>query len=80
MTINDAVANRTIRLLKERGITQYRLEQKSGIMHGAMDRILDGRNKTVTLTTIYKLARGFDMSFFEFLDDEVFSSKELEID
>lgn len=80
MTINEAVANRTIRLLKEKGITQYRLEQISGIKHGAMDRILDGRNKTVTLTTIYKLARGFDMTFLQFLDDEAFHSEEIEID
>ena len=80
MTINDAVANRTIRLLKEKGITQYRLEQNSGIKHGAMDRILGGQNKTVTMTTVYKLARGFDMSFFEFINDEVFYSEELEID
>lgn len=80
MTINEAVANRTIRLLKEKGITQYRLEQNSGIKHGAMDRILDGLNKTVTMTTVYKLARGFDMTFFEFLDDEIFYSEEIEID
>ena len=80
MTINDAVANRTIRLLKEKGITQYRLEQNSGIKHGAMDRILGGQNKTVTMTTVYNLARGFDMSFFEFINDEVFYSEELEID
>ena len=80
MTINDVVANRTIRLLKEKGMTQYRLEQKSGIKHGAMDRILDGRNKTVTMTTVYKLARGFDMSFWEFVKDEIFYSEEIEID
>lgn len=80
MTINDAVSNRTIKLLKEKHITQYRLEQKSGIFHGALDRILSGQNKTVTLTTLYKLARGFDMTVFEFMDDEVFRSENLEID
>ena len=80
MTINDAVAKRVIKLLKENKMTNYRLERKSGILHGALDRILNGQNKTVTLTTVYKLARGFDMTIFEFLDDEVFRSELLEID
>jgi len=80
LTINDAVASRILELLKEKKITQYRLEQDSGITHGAMDRILNGQNKTVTLTTVYKLARGFNMSFFDFLDDEKFKSPLLEID
>ena len=56
------------------------LERKSGILHGALDRILNGQNKTVTLTTIYKLARGFDMTYMEFLDDDVFRSELIEID
>lgn len=80
MTINDAVANRISKLLKDRNITQYRLEQESGIIHGAMDRILTSQNKTITLTTLYKLARGFNMTIFEFLDDDVFRSGDLEID
>ncbi|MCM1306639.1 MAG: helix-turn-helix transcriptional regulator [Bacteroides sp.] len=80
MTINDAVAKRIIKLLKERQMTQYRLEQNSGIAHGAMDRILTRQNKTVTVTTLYRLARGFDMNFFDFLDDDVFRSEEIEID
>ena len=80
MTLNDAVAKRVNKLLKEKNMTNYRLEHKSGILHGALDRILNGQNKTVTLTTIYKLARGFDMSYLEFLDDEVFRSKLIEID
>ncbi|MBQ7374033.1 MAG: helix-turn-helix transcriptional regulator [Clostridia bacterium] len=80
MTLNDAVAKRVVKLLREKKMTNYRLERKSGILHGALDRILNGQNKTVTLTTIYKLARGFEMSYMEFLDDEVFRSELLEID
>ncbi len=80
MTINDAVANRIAHLLKLKNMTQYRLEQESGIIHGAMDRILTGQNKTITLTTLYKLAKGFNMTIFEFLDDDNFRSEDLEID
>ena len=80
MSINDAVASRVVNLMRKNKITQYRLEQDSGIVHGAMDRILNGQNKTVTLTTIFKLARGFKMSVIEFLDDEVFNLDTVEID
>ncbi len=80
MTINNAVAKRIAFLLREKGMTVYKLEKKSGLVHGAVDRILNGLNKTVTLTTIFKLARGFDMTYMEFLDDEVFRSELLEID
>lgn len=80
MTTNDAVANRITRLLKERKTTQYRLAKNSGLTHGALDGILMGHNKTVTLATLYKLARGFNMTVFEFMDDDVFRSEDLEID
>ena len=74
MTVNDAVAKRVCALLKEKGISQYRLEQESGIQHGSMQCIMNGRNKTVTLTTVLMLARGFGISLIEFLDDPIFAA------
>jgi len=80
LTVNNAVAKRIVKLLRERGISQYRLEQKSGIQHGSMQCIMNGRNKTVTLSTVMMLAQGFDMTLIEFLDDEIFLSEDLEIE
>lgn len=80
MTVNDAVATRISKLLREKGMTQYRLEQNTGIQHGSMQCIMNGRNKTVTLSTVILLARGFGMSLTEFLDDEIFRSEDLEIE
>lgn len=80
MTVNDAVATRISKLLREKNMTQYRLEQSSGIQHGSMQCIMNGRNKTVTLSTVMMLARGFDMSLISFLDDEIFRSEDLEIE
>ena len=80
MTVNDAVAKRISALLREKGISQYRLEQESGIQHGSMQCIMNGRNKTVTLSTVIMLAKGLGMSLTEFLDDAIFSSEELEIE
>lgn len=80
MTVNNAVAKRIFALLKEKGMSQYRLEQKSGIQHGSMQCIMNGRNKTVTLSTVIMLSKGFDMTLNEFLDDEIFRSEELELE
>ena len=80
LTVNNAVAKRISKLLKEKNMSQYRLEQNSGIQHGSMQCIMNGRNKTVTLSTLILLARGFNMQLTDFLDDEVFSSEDLEIE
>ena len=80
MTVNDAVAKRISKLLHEKEMSQYRLEQESGIQHGSMQCIMNGRNKTVTLSTVIMLAKGFHMSLTEFLDDEIFCSEDLDIE
>ena len=80
MTVNDAVATRISKLLREKGMTQYRLEQNTGMQHGSMQCIMNGRNKTVTLSTVIMLAKGFGMPLTEFLNDEIFSSQDLDIE
>ncbi|MBQ4325162.1 MAG: helix-turn-helix transcriptional regulator [Clostridia bacterium] len=80
MTVNDAVSKRVVALLKEKNMTQYRLEQSSGIQHGHMQWIMKGKSKTVTLTTVMMLARGFGMTVLEFLDDDLFREGNLEIE
>ena len=80
MIIGEAIAKRVKTLLKERTMTQYRLEKNSGIQHGTMQYILKGTNKDIELGTIMMIARGFNMSFIDFLNDEIFFSEELEIE
>lgn len=80
MTVNDAVAKRISDLLTEKNMSQYRLEQESGIQHGSMQCIMNGRNKTVTLSTVIMIARGFGISLSEFLNDDVFASEDLEVE
>lgn len=79
MTVNNAVAKRISALLKEKNITLYRLEQESGILHGSMQCIMNGRNKTVTLSTVMMIANGFHMSLIDFLDDDIFRSTDIEL-
>ncbi|MBE6645972.1 MAG: helix-turn-helix transcriptional regulator [Ruminococcaceae bacterium] len=80
LTVNDAVARRISKLLAEKNMSQYRLEQESGIQHGSMQCIMNGRNKTVTLSTVIMIAKGFNISLTEFLDDDIFCSDDLEVE
>ena len=80
MTVNDAVAERITKLLHEKKMSQYRLEQESGIQHGSMQCIMNGRNKTVTLSTVIMLAKGFNMTLTEFLNDDIFRAEDLDIE
>ena len=80
MTVNDAVAKRVISLLAEKNMTQYRLSQLSGIQHGHMQWIMSGKSKTVTLSTVLRLANGFGMTILEFLDNDMFLFENLEVE
>ncbi len=80
MNICKAVGLRISNLLLEKKMTLYRLEQKSGILHGTMMCIMNERNKNVTLKTIMQLARGFDMTLLEFLDDKLFTEENIDLD
>ncbi len=80
MTVNDAVAKRVIGLLSEKKMTQYRLEQLSGIQHGHMQWIMSGKSKTVTLSTVLRLANGFGMTVLEFLDNDMFLFENLDVE
>lgn len=80
MTVCDAVARRVEALLVKMNMSLYRLEQNSGIQHGSMECIIKRRNKMVTLSTVMMLARGFGITVTQFLDDDLFTGEELEIE
>lgn len=80
MTVNDAVAKRVTQLLVEKNMTQYRLEQLSGIQHGHMQWIMSGKSKTVTLSTVMMIANGFGMTLLEFLNDDLFLYDNLDVE
>lgn len=80
MNTNDVVAKRITQLLREKHCSQYRLEQKSCIYHGVMSRIMSGKNYSITLATVYKIARGFDMIISSFLNDKMFDSDDIEVE
>lgn len=80
ITVNKAVAMRICELLNIKKMSQYRLEQNSGLSHSRLGCILKEKNKTVTLSTVMLLAQGFNMTLLEFLDSPFFDMEKLEIE
>ena len=80
MTLSEAVAVRVRNLLKERKMTQYRLEQNSGVSHSTMKTFLNGKYKSCNLTTVVLIIRSFGITVSEFFNDPIFESEDLEVE
>lgn len=78
--ISQAVALRIRELLKEKGITQYRLEQKMGLSHDTVKSIMKGKTRGVNLKTVAIIAEGLGVTLSGFLDSELFLYGNLNID
>ena len=78
--ISQAVAIRIKELLKERGMSQYRLERKMGISHDTVKNIMKGKTRGVNLKTVAIISEGLGITLSEFLDSELFLYGNLNID
>ena len=79
-TLNDAVVERLCALMEEKGLTQYRLAQLSGVPFPTLKSIMQRRTKGITLKTIILLAEGLGISASEFINTETFSTTNLDLD
>ncbi len=77
--VNRAVALRIEELLKEKGITRYRLAMNSGVTHSTLKNILHETVRDNLLSTTILIASGFDMTISEFLDSPLFHEENLNI-
>ncbi len=78
-TVNQALALRIEELLKEKGMTRYRLAMNSGVTHSTLKNIMHETVKDNLLSTTILLASGFDMTVSEFLDSPLFAEENLNI-
>ena len=80
ITINNALSMRIKELLILKNMSQYRLEQNSGVSHSQLGFILKNRNNSVNFKTVIMLAHGFGMTLLEFLDSPYFDYEKLDIE
>ena len=80
MTLNQAFAIRVRQILKEKKMTQYRLEQNTGIYHSTMTSILGNKTKASNFKNIALIIRELGVTVQEFFNSDVFDFKNLDID
>lgn len=80
MTLSKAVSTRIRQILKDRKITQYRLEQMTGINHNTMTNLLNNRYKACNLRTVVLIIMSLNMTISDFFDDEIFANDNLVVD
>ncbi len=80
MTINQAIAIRVRGLLKEKKMSQYKMEQETGLYHSTMNAILNNRVKASNFKSIALIVKALDLSLTDFFDHPVFSFDNLEIE
>ena len=79
-TLNDAVVERLNKLMEERGLTQYRLAQLSGVPFPTLKSIMQRRTKGISLKTVILLAEGLNIPPSELISGESFSAKNLDLE
>ena len=67
MTLNQAFAIRVREYLKEKNMTQYKLEQSTGIYHSTMTSVLNNKTKASNFKTMALIIRALGVSVSDFL-------------
>ena len=80
MNLQKAVALRISNLLIKHKMSRYALCKKIAMPEQTLKNVIDERNKDIQLSTIAKIADGFDLSIEEFFSDELFNKNLIEID
>lgn len=80
MNLQRAVALRISDLLIKNNMTRYALCKKVVMPEQTLKNIIDERNKDIKLTTIAKIADGFNLSIEEFFKDNLFKRESLDFD
>ncbi|MBQ3235397.1 MAG: helix-turn-helix transcriptional regulator [Clostridia bacterium] len=79
MKLQRAVALKINNLLLEHNLSRYALCKKIVMPEQTLKNIIDERNKDINLSTIAKIAEGFNLSLEEFFKDDLFKKDNIEI-
>ena len=78
MQLNEAVSKRLVQLLEQRGITQYQLNQRSGVPKSTIGNIVNCTYPSMKLRVIHELCQGLGISITEFFESPLFDENNLE--
>lgn len=78
MELKQAVSQRLLQLLQERGMTQYQLFSKTGVPKSTIHNIIHCSYDSVKLRIIHELCQGLEISIPEFFQSPLFEEMNLE--
>lgn len=79
MNIGEAVRERILELCREYNISVNKLSDMSGVTQSTVNNIVNGRNRSTTVSTVKKLCDGLGITIEEFFQSEVFQGLEQKI-
>lgn len=80
MIFNEAFGKRVKEILKEQKLTQYRLEQYTGIFHSSMSAILNGKIEASNSKKLALIVRELGYTMKDFYDSPLFDFDKLNLD
>lgn len=78
MKTAEAIGKRILNLCKERDITPNKLGTLSGVEPSTITSIFYGKSKNPGIVTIKALCDGLEISLFDFFNDDLFKSNDLD--
>jgi len=73
MKINQAFSLRIREILKQKRMSQYQLEMRSGLYHSTLSCFLNCRYSSANIKTIFLIIQALDMTILEFFDSPLFA-------
>ena len=78
MQLNEAISARLSELLSERGMTQYQLYMKSGVLKSTIGNVINCSYDSVKLRIIHEMCQGFVINISDFFNSPLFEESNLE--
>ena len=78
MKLEQAITKRIFDLCHERKISPNKLASMAGLPSATIRCIFYGRSKNPGSRTILDICEALDISIFDFFNDEIFKSKDIE--
>jgi len=78
MKLSKVAGKRVQELLFKTGMTQYRLGKITCLNEKTLTDLIKGRTSDVNLSTIFYIAKAFNMKLSEFFEDEKFDHEDVE--
>ena len=72
MKINQPFSLRIREILKQKKMSQYELETRSGLYHSTLSCFLNCRYSSANIKTIFLIIQALDITILEFFDSPLF--------